>query len=89
MAQDVHCPVRVAGGGPLTAVWPEYGRAERFGKYKPHSAIDGLRGIDGCIRVRAFKPCTVGRVNLAKGQEMTAMRHEVARLLKHRMVEEI
>lgn len=89
MARDVHCPVRVAGGGPLTAVWPEYDPGEKFGKYKPHSAIDGLRGIDGCIRVRAFKPCTVGRVELAKGQEMTAMRHEVASLLKHRMVEEI
>jgi hypothetical protein len=70
-------------------VWPQYDAKERFGKYKPHSAIDGLRGIDGRIRVRAFKPCTVGRVNLAKGREMTAMRHEVARLLKHRMVEEI
>ena len=87
--RDLHCPVRVVGGGPLTKVWPEYDSAERFGKYKPHSAIDGLKGLDGEIRIRAIKPCSVGYTDLAKGQEFIAMRHEVARLLKHRMVEEI
>lgn len=88
--RDVYCPVRVVGGGPLTKVWPEYDAKERFGKYKPHSALDGLLGRgDGRILVRALKPCSVGYSDLVKGQEMSAMRHEVARLLKHRMVEEV
>lgn len=89
IARDVHCPVRVVGGGPLSKVWPAYDPKERFMEYTPHSSIDGLLGIDGRIRVRARKACTVDRVNLLPGQEMTAMRHEVARLLKHRMVEEV
>jgi hypothetical protein len=87
--RDVHCPVRVVGGGPMTKVWPEFDEAERFGKYKPHSAIDGLKGKDGEIRIRALKPCSVGYTDLTKGQELIAMRHDVARLLKHRMVEEV
>jgi hypothetical protein len=89
IARDVYCPVRVVGGGPLTKVWPEYDPGERFGKYKPHSAIDGLKGLDGEIRIRALKPCSVGYTDLLKGQEFIAMRHDVARLLKHRMVEEV
>lgn len=88
IARDVRGPVRVVSG-PLQAVWPTYSAKERFGKYKPHPSIDGLRGVDGMTRVRALKPCTVGLVDLAKGQELSAMRHEVARLLKHRMVVEV
>lgn len=88
VAADIHCPVRVASGF-LRAVWPEWDAGERFGRYSPHTSIDGLRGIDNSIRVRARKPCTVGMVQLGKGDEMTGMRHEFARLLKHRMVEEI
>jgi hypothetical protein len=87
--RDLYCPVRVAGGGPLTAVWPRYDAAETFDPYTPHSAIEGLMGIDGQINVRAIKPCTVGFTDLKKGDEISALRHEVARLLKHRMVEEI
>lgn len=89
MARDVHCPVRVVGGGPLTKIWPAFDPEEPFDGYEPHSAIAGLLDIDGQIRVRALKPCTVGRVELDRGQEMTAIRHEVARLLKHRMLEEV
>ena len=89
IARDVHCPVRVQPASFLRAVWPVFDKAERFGKYTPHSSIDGLRGIDNTIRVRARKPCTVGAVELERGQEMTAMRHEVARLLRHRMLEEL
>lgn len=89
MARDVHGPVRVVGGGPIAAVWPEFDPAERFGKYKPHSAIDGLLGVGGRIRIRALKPCSVGFTELAKGQEMSVLRHEAARLLKHRMVAEV
>lgn len=89
LARDIHCPVRVMAESPLADVWQVYDPAEKFGRYTPHSSIDGLRGIDGQIRVRARKPCSVGMVELAKGQELAVMRHEVARLLKHRMVEEV
>lgn len=89
IARDVHCPVRVQPGSFLRAVWPVWDAAERFGKYTPHSSIDGLRGIDNTIRVRARKPCRVGLVDLERGQELTGLRHEFARLLKHRMVEEV
>ncbi len=87
--RDVYCPVRVAGGGPLTKVWPQYEPEESFVSENTHSSIEGWQGKDGKILVRARKPCTVGLVDLAIGQEIVAMRHEVARLLKHRMVEEI
>ena len=88
IARDIHCPVRVASGF-LTGVWPAWDSAERFGKYTPHSAIDGLRGIDNSIRVRAVKPCKVGLIELERGQELPVMRHEVAKLLRHRMVVEV
>ena len=83
--RDIHCPVRVAGGGPLTSQWPEYKPAESFGKYKPHSAIQGWLGKDGIITVRVRKPC----LGMGIGETLKAPRHEVARLLKHRMVEEV
>jgi hypothetical protein len=89
VARDICCPVRVAGNGTLLDVWPAYDPDEKFGKYVPHANLDTLRGIDGQTRVVALKPCTVGRIELDKGQEMTAARHEVARLLKHRMVREL
>jgi hypothetical protein len=89
MARDVFCPVRVAGNGPLGAVWPAYTREESFVSDSPHSSIEGLKGVDGRIRIRARKPCTVGHVDLVKGDEAVVMRHEVARLLKHKMVEEV
>ncbi len=88
IARDIHAPVRVASGF-LTGVWPAYDAAERFGKYTPHTSIDGLRGIDNQIRIRARKPCKVGMVELERGQEMTGLRHEFARLLRHRMLEEV
>lgn len=89
VARDIHCPVRVMAESPLADVWPVFDPAERFGRYAPHSSIDGLRGIDNSIRVRVLKPCTIAYVDVNAGIEMVVMRHEVARLLKHRMVEEI
>lgn len=83
--RDIHCPVRVYQGGPLTKQWPEYDPAETFGKYKASTAIQGWLGKDGVISVRVRKPC----MGLQIGQETKALRHEVARLLKHRMVEEV
>lgn len=88
IARDIHGPVRVASGF-LEAVWPRWEPGERFGKYTPHSAIDGLRGIDGLVRVRVRKACTVGKADVPAGAELTAYRHELHKLLKHRMVEEV
>lgn len=89
IAREVRCPVRVQPESFLRSVWGVYDAKERFGRYTPHSAIDGLRGIDGRVRVRASKPCAVGFVSLQKGDEVSCMRHEVRLLLKHRMVEEV
>ena len=89
IARDIHCPVRVMADSPLADVWPTFDPSETFGRYTPHSAIDGLRGIDNSIRVRTLKPCTVGMVNLNRGDEMSGMRHEFRIHLKHRLVEEI
>lgn len=89
IARDIHCPVRVMPASPLAGIWPAFDPDERFGRYAPHSAIEGLRGIDNSIRVRIVKPCTIGHADLSKGEEITVMRHEAARLLKHRMVAEI
>ena len=79
----------MVGGGALAHFFPEYTESERFMDYEAHPSIDALRGVDGLTRVKARKPCTIGKQDLAKGQEATVMRHEVRRLLKHRMVEEI
>lgn len=87
--RDVYCPVRVAGSGPLTKVWPAYDPKEKFVSDKPHSSIETLKGVDGKIRIRARKPVTVGLVDLQAGDEMVVLRHEVKRQLKHRLVEEI
>ena len=87
--RDIYCPVRVAGSGPLSQVWPAYHPKQAFMEYQPHSAIDSLKGLDGQIRVRAIKPCTVGRVDLKAGEEMTGLRHEFKLHLKHRLVKEL
>lgn len=87
MARDIYGPVRIAGGGPMTAIWPEYDAAERFGKYKQHTAIDKWLGNDGAITIRARKRCD--GLSLDVGETMKVFRHEVEILLKHRMVEEI
>lgn len=89
IARDIHCPVRVMPSSPLADVWPVFDPGEKFGRYSPHSSIAGLLGIDNSIRIRVRKPCTINYTNFEAGAEMTVMRHEVARLLKHRMVEEI
>lgn len=88
IARDVHCPVRVVSG-PLTAVWPHYDPAEKFGRYTPHTAISGWLGQDGQIEVRVRKPCTLAGIDRLPGETLTAWRHDARRLLKHRMIEEI
>lgn len=89
IARDIHCPVRVMAESPLADVWPAFNSRESFMDYEPHSSIDGLKGLDGRIRIRVVKPCTIGRIDFPKDAELVCMRHEVARLLKHRMVVEL
>jgi len=87
-AEHVKGPVRVVGG-PLTKVWPQYRKAERIGKYTEHSALRGMLGVEENIRIVVRKPTTIRRQLWPKGAELTVARHEVHRLLHHRMVEEI
>lgn len=88
MARDVHCPVRVVGGG-LADVWPAYDPEEKFGRYQPHSSITGWLGVDERVRIRVIKPCGVRGAQRERGYETVVMRHEVKAQLKHRMVEEV
>lgn len=89
IARDIHCPVRVMAASPLADIWPAFNPREQFMDYEPHSSIDGLKGQDGRIRIRVVKPCTIGRSDFPKDAELVCMRHEVSRLLKHRMVVEL
>lgn len=88
MARDVHCPVRVVGGG-LGDVWPAYDPDEKFGHYKPHPSINGWLGIDERVRIRVVKSCGVRGAERKPGDELVVMRHEVKAQLKHRMVVEV
>lgn len=89
IARDVHCPVRVVSG-PLAKVWPLYDPAEKFGRYRAHSAIDGWLGKAGKVQVRVRRPCTIAGMDRVAGEVLTAWRHkEIALLLKHRMIEEV
>lgn len=89
MARDVHCPVRVVGGGALSKVWPEYDPEEKFGRYSAHSSINGWLDIDERVTVEAIKPCDVRGTVLPKGERLSVMRFEVRRLLKHRLLKEV
>lgn len=85
----IKCPVRVVGGGALTQFWPAYDAAERFGRYKPHPAIDGMRGVNNLVTVRALKPRHMCGADREKGEVFQAMRHDLRMWLRHRLVEEL
>jgi hypothetical protein len=89
MARDVYCPVRVVGGGPLTKAWPAYDPEEKFGRYKSSTAIDAWLGKNGMIKVEVVKPTTVRGLERQRGDKLSVMRHEVARLIHHRMLREV
>lgn len=88
VAGDIKGAVRVMGGA-LAKFWPVYDPGEKFGRYKPHSAILGLQGVQGEITIRFRKPTEFRGESVTGGHEVRVMRHEAARLLRHRMVEEI
>lgn len=89
ISRDVHCPVRVFGGGPLEQAWPAYDPGERFGRYKPHGSIEAWQGKDGLVRIEVKHPCTIRGKDARPGDEFTVMRHEIKRELKHKMVVEV
>lgn len=89
IAPSVYAEVRVVGGGPLASVWQEYKPREKFANYKAHTAIAGVIGSDNLITVRARKTCLLRGGELPAGETMQVMRYEVARLLRHRMLEEV
>lgn len=89
MASQIHCPIRIIGAGPLADTFQQYDPAETFGRYTPHSSINGLLGRDGEVRIRVIKPTQVRGIDVKRGDEITVMRHEVARLIRHRMVAEV
>ena len=88
-AQLIKCPVRVVGGGPLTEFWPAYDPAERFGRYTPHPAIEGMKGVNNLVKLRALKARDMCGAEREKGEVFTAMRHDAQLWLRHRLVEEL
>lgn len=90
MARDVPVPVRTLSG-PLSEVWPAYDPAEKFGRYSAPAQIEGWlsASADGEITVEVLKQTTVRGALRQKGDELKVARHEVRRLLKHRMLREI
>lgn len=86
--KDINCPVRVMSK-ELEKVWPKYDSKERFGKYEPHSSISAWLNVDESITIEVVKPTAVRGRSREAGFKMKVMRHEVARLLKHKMVREV
>ncbi|KAF1706284.1 hypothetical protein [Pseudoxanthomonas sacheonensis] len=87
IARDIAVPVRLAGGGPLTRTWPEYDPSEKFGRYSEPAAISAWLGVEAPVKIRVRKPCYIRGADRLIGWEGIVMRHEVARQLKHYMVE--
>lgn len=88
IARDVHVPVRVVSG-PLADVWQAYDHKEKFGRYSAPSQIDGWLGSGGEIEVEVLKPTSIPGRDLRAGERLRVMRHEVAKLIRHRMLREV
>ena len=88
MARDIHCPVRVMSD-ELTKAWPRYDPAEKFGRYKPHPDIETKQNVDGMTIIECVKATNFRGSPLNAGQRVKVSRHEVRRLLKHKMVIEV
>ena len=88
IARDINCPVRVMSA-ELAKTWPMYDAKEKFGRYSPHSSINAWLDVDESVTVEVVKPTTVRGALRQKGFQMNVMRHEVASLLKHKMLREV
>lgn len=88
IARDINCPVRVMSP-ELEKTWSMYDAKEKFGRFTPHSSINAWLDVDESITIEVIKPTTVRGALRAKGFQMKVMRHEVASLLKHKMLREV
>ncbi len=74
-------------GGPLGRLWT---RKQAFGPWDQQERIqEAFKAPAGEIRIRVLKPANVRGHPWPKGAEMLVLKHEVDRLLRHRMVKEI
>ena len=89
IAAEVSIPVRSIDGGALAGVFPEYDPKEKWGHYKESPKIAELMKSTGEIEVEVIKPTGIRGREMQKGERIKVMRHEVARLLHHKMVKEI
>lgn len=87
--KEVSVPVRSVDGGPLSDVFPEYDPKEKWGHYKESPKIAELMKSTGEIEIEVIKPTGIRGREMQKGERIKIMRHEVARLLWHKMVKEI
>ena len=87
--RHVTVPVRTVNGGPLSEVWPEFDKDEKWGRYKPHGSLVDYNKPDGMVMVRALKDSKLDDGLLAKGDSRKVNKgsRTVDRMLKHKMIE--
>jgi hypothetical protein len=88
IAPHIAAEVRVVSG-PLLAMYPQYDPAEQFAPFVAPDVMKLMPELDGEIRVRVRKPVDVRGHEWPVGSELVIPRHEVARQLKHKSLEEI
>lgn len=88
MAPFIFGEIRVVGDR-LAEVWPAYKPKEKFRPFAEHAAVRKFLGIQEGVRIRVLKPTHIRGRDVMPDQEMVVMRREVARLLKHQVVEEV
>jgi hypothetical protein len=88
MARDIHVPVRVFSDA-LQQVWTKYDGREKFKDYEPPSVIDTWLGVEGEIEIEVLRATTMMGRDVLPGQRYKVLRHDVRRLLKHRMIKEV
>ena len=87
IARDISCPVRVCSK-ELSQVWELYNPKERF-KDQEYPGINAWLDVDESIEIMVNYATTIQNVIRPAGWRGRVMRHEVHRLLKHKMVREI
>lgn len=89
IAESVSVSVRTVDGGALESVFAAYDPKERFGHYKESPQIATLIAAPGEIEIEVIKPTGIRGRQWQKGERGKVMRHEVWRLLHHKMVREV
>lgn len=80
--------VRVVGDR-LAEVWPAYKPREKFGAFVEHAAVRQFLGIQEDIQIHVRRPTFIRGRDVFPGEKLRVMRREVARLIKHQVVEEV